>query len=152
MLNSSPDRKITFKWDEALDFQGDASPYLQYSLARANRILEKVDDSIHSKTNLHVLEEDEEFELVKAISRFPEEVLEVVRSLKKDVWGTSFASNRITAYGYRLATLFSKFYDSCPVLKAEPEIKKARLVLVDAFRKTMANCLKLLGIPVVERM
>ncbi|TFG34980.1 arginine--tRNA ligase [Candidatus Thorarchaeota archaeon] len=152
MLNASPDRKITFKWEEALDFQGDASPYLQYSLARANRILEKVEYTSNETANLNILVEDAEFELVKAIARFPQEVLEVVRSMKKDVWGTSFASNKITAFGYRLATLFSKFYDSCPVLKAEPEMKEARLALVDAFRTTMANCLTLLGIPVVERM
>ncbi len=152
MLNASPDRKITFKWEEALDFQGDASPYLQYSLARANRILEKVESNIHRSAHLHVLKEDAEFELIKAIARFPQEILEVVKSMKKDVWGTSFASNKITAYGYRLATLFSKFYDSCPVLKTEPELRDARLSLVHAFRVTMANCLTLLGIPVVERM
>ena len=152
MLNASPDRKITFKWEEALDFQGDASPYLQYSLARANRILEKVDSGARHKTNLQALKEDAEFELIKAIARFPQEMLEVVKSMKKDVWGTSFASNKITAYGYRLATLFSKFYDTCPVLKAEKELRDARLSLVDAFRVTMTNCLTFLGIPIVERM
>ena len=152
MLNASPDRKITFKWEEALDFQGDAAPYLQYSLARANRILEKTGEKSLEEVELHVLEEEAEFELIKAIARFPEEVLEVVRAMKKDVWGTSFATNKITAYGYRLATLFSKFYDSCPVLKAEPEKREARLVLVDVFQTTMANCLTLLGIPLVEKM
>jgi arginyl-tRNA synthetase len=95
---------------------------------------------------------DAEFELVKAISRFPEEVLGVARSMKKEVWGTSFMSNRITAYGYNLATLFSKFYDSCPVLKADPGVKAARLALVKAFKITMSNCLSILGIPVVDRM
>lgn len=152
MLNASPDRKITFKWEEALDFQGDASPYLQYALARANRILEKVEHTAYKRGKFDILVEDAEFELIKAISRFPQEVLEVVRSMKKDVWGTSFPSNKITAFGYRLANLFSKFYDSCPVLKAELNVKAARLALVDAFRITMANCLILLGIPVVERM
>jgi arginyl-tRNA synthetase len=90
--------------------------------------------------------------LVKAISRFPEEVLDVARAMKKDVWGTSFVSNKITAYGYNLATLFSKFYDQCPVLKAEPGVKEGRLTLVEAFKITMANCLAVLGIPVVDRM
>jgi arginyl-tRNA synthetase len=72
--------------------------------------------------------------------------------MKKDVWGTGFPSNRLTGYGYGLATLFSKFYDSCPVLKAEPGIKEARIALVKAFIIAMTNCLNLLGIPVVERM
>ncbi|MHA1936614.1 MAG: DALR anticodon-binding domain-containing protein, partial [Candidatus Thorarchaeota archaeon] len=60
--------------------------------------------------------------------------------------------NRIAAYCYELATLFSKFYDSCPVLKAELDSKTARLELVKAFKTTMVNCLGILGIPVVERM
>jgi arginyl-tRNA synthetase len=154
MLNASPDRQITFRWDEALDFNGDAAPYLQYSHARAQRILEKAEDEPPPDIGLDLalLTSEPEFELVKAIAQFPEELLEVARSLKKNVWGTSFTSNRITAYAYGLANLFSKFYDSCPVLKAEPDVKMSRLSLVDAFKMTMSNCLTVLGIPVVKRM
>lgn len=152
MLNASPDRQITFRWDEALDFSGDAAPYLQYSHARAQRILEKVVDEGPSQVNLAFISTEAEYELVKEISRFPDELLEVARSLKKNVWGTSFTSNRITAYTYGLANLFSKFYDSSPVLKADPDIREARLALVRAFKITMTNCLTVLGIPIVERM
>jgi arginyl-tRNA synthetase len=152
MLNASPDRKITFRWDEVLDFQGDAAPYLQYALARAHRIIEKIDSNPEENLNYDVLNSDAEFELTKAISKFPEEPLDVAKSMKKDVWGTSFASNRLTGYGYGLATLFSKFYDSCPVLRAEPGVKEARIALVKSFIITMTNCLNLLGIPVVKRM
>jgi len=152
MLNASPDRQITFRWNEALDFNGDAAPYLQYSHARAQRILEKVLHENPSKVDLTLLSTDAEFELIKEIARFPEELLEVAKSLKKNVWGTSFTSNKITAFAYRLATLFSKFYDSCPVLKAEPDVRAARIALVRAFKTTMANCLTVLGIPIVERM
>jgi arginyl-tRNA synthetase len=152
MLNASPDRQITFRWNEALDFNGDAAPYLQYSHARAQRILEKAEEEIASNIDLTLLSTDAEFELVKAIAQLPEELLEVVRSLKKSVWGTSFTSNRITAYTYSLANLFSKFYDSCPVLKAEPDVRASRLTLVRAFKTSMANCLTVLGIPVVDRM
>jgi arginyl-tRNA synthetase len=151
MLNASPDRKITFRWEQALDFNGDAAPYLQYALARANRILEKTEPD-NGKIELSKIVSDPEFELVKAISKFPEEILEVARAMRKEVWGTSFISNRITAYGYNLATLFSKFYDSCPVLKAEPGVREARLAIVESFRITMANCLRVLGIPVINRM
>ncbi|MFX1561607.1 MAG: arginine--tRNA ligase, partial [Promethearchaeota archaeon] len=152
MLNASPDRQITFRWDEALDFNGEAAPYLQYSHARAQRILEKADDERAAGIDLTLISTDAEFELVKALARFPEELLEVIRSLKKEVWGTGFTSNRITAFAYSLANLFSKFYDSCPVLKAEPNVRASRLALVQAFKTTMANCLIVLGIPVVDRM
>lgn len=152
MLNASPDRQITFRWNEALDFNGDAAPYLQYAHARAQRILEKAEDESAANLDLKLLSADAEFELIKAMAQLPEELLEVARSLKKNVWGTSFTSNRITAYAYSLANLFSKFYDSCPVLKAEPDVRTSRLALVRAFKTAMANCLTVLGIPVVDRM
>ncbi|MHA2003389.1 MAG: arginine--tRNA ligase [Candidatus Thorarchaeota archaeon] len=152
LLKSSPDRKITFRWDDALDFNGDAAPYLQYSIARAQRILERAEQGNSSEADLKLLTAEAEFALIKAIARFPEEILEVVRGLKKETWGTGFSSNKIAAYCYELATLFSRFYDSCPVLKAETDFKTARLELVKAFKTTMVNCLGILGIPVVERM
>ena len=152
MLNASPDRQITFRWSEALDFNGDAAPYLQYSHARAQRILEKAEDESSSNLDLALLSTDAEFELVKAIAQMPYELLEVARALKKNAWGTSFTSNRLTAYAYGLANLFSKFYDSCPVHKAEPDVRASRLALVHAFKMTMANSLTVLGIPVVDRM
>jgi arginyl-tRNA synthetase len=152
MLNASPDRKITFRWNEVLDFQGDAGPYLQYSLARAHRIIEKADDELHRSPDYQVLTADAEFELMKAMAKLPDEILDVAKSMRKDVWGTTFASNKLTGYGYGLATLFNKFYDSCPVLKAEPSVTVARLALVRSFIITMTNCLSVLGIPIVERM
>ncbi|MGY5876238.1 MAG: arginine--tRNA ligase [Candidatus Thorarchaeota archaeon] len=152
LLKASPDRKITFKWEEALDFNGDAAPYLQYAHARAQRILEKADTEITESSKLELLISDAEFELIKAMSKLPEEVLEVVRGLTKDVWGTGFTSNRLTAYTYGLATLYSRFYDTSPVLKVEQDLKEARLALVHAFKTTIANSLRILGIPVVDRM
>lgn len=152
MLKASPERKIVFRWNEALDFNGDAGPYLQYSVARAQRIVEKTQDEEPVPADLTLLSSEPETALVKAISRFPHEVQEIARAVMESTWETSFTSNRLTTYGYELATLFSKFYDSCPVLKGEPEVRAARLELVRAFKATMTNCLALLGIPVVERM
>jgi arginyl-tRNA synthetase len=152
LLNASPDRKITFSWEKALDFNGDAAPYLQYSHARATRILEKVDSDSTGKPNMELLTHDAEFALLKAIAKLPEEIVETAESLQKSTWGTSFPSNKMTTYCYNLATLFSKFYDSCPVMKAEPDLKLARLNLVKAFKTAMANCLRVIGIPVVDRM
>ncbi len=151
LLKASPDRKITFRWEEALDFNGDAAPYLQYAYARASRILEKAHIDVN-ESDSKLLTTDTEFELLKAMSRFPDEILDVVRGLTKNAWGTSFASNHIAAYCYNLSTLYSKFYDSNPVLKAEEGLMNARLALVESFKTTLGNCLKLLGIPAIERM
>ncbi len=152
LLNASPDRKMTFSWEKALDFNGDAAPYLQYSHARATRILERVDVEAVAPIDLGLLTHDAEYALIKAIARFPEEILDTTRSLQKNLWGTSFPCNKMTTYCYQLATLFSKFYDSCPVMKAEPDLKRARLELVRAYKTTIANCLRIIGVPIVERM
>ncbi|MDF1538231.1 MAG: arginine--tRNA ligase [Candidatus Thorarchaeota archaeon] len=152
LLNASPDRKITFSWEKALDFNGDAAPYLQYSHARAARILERVEANSSETPNLELLSHDAEFALIKAIAKLPEEIVETVKSLQKSTWGTSFPCNKMTTFCYNLATLFSKFYDSCPVMKAEPDIKLARLELVKAFKVSMANCLRIIGVTVVDRM
>ena len=153
LLSASPDRKITFRWNEVLDFNGDAGPYLQYSIARAKRIMEKYTGNLDgSSIDPSVFASDIEYELLKMIAQFPDVLVEIVTGLKKEAWGTSFNSNRLTTYCYRLATVFSKFYDTQPILKADEKTKVARVHLVEAFRLTMENGLALLGIPVVERM
>ncbi len=153
MLKASPERKIVFRWSEALDFNGDAGPYLQYSHARSQRIIEKAEqEQFHAEPDLSLLNSEHELALLKHLARLPDEVIEVVRGLRESTGATTFATNRIAVYCYELATLFSKFYDACPVLKAEPRLAAARLELVKAFRTAMSNCLRLLGIPIVERM
>jgi arginyl-tRNA synthetase len=151
LLNASPDRKMTFTWEKVLDFNGDAAPYLQYSGARARRILEKAEASKDS-VDTTLLVNDAEYKLIKALALFPSVVLEVANGLKKETSGTKFATNRLTSFTYEIATLFSRFYDTSPVLKADQALRAARLELVKSFSMTMANCLRLLGIPVVERM
>lgn len=152
LLKASPDRRITFRYEDALDFNGDAAPYLQYSHARAKRILEKAGTSNPEEVDYNKLESPQELDLIKKIAKLPDTVLGVVEGMRKEVWGTTFQTNMIATYAFELANIFSKFYDTCPVLKAPTEIKNARIALVSAFRITIANTLRLLGIPVVDRM
>ncbi len=151
LLKASPDRKITFRWSEALDFNGDSAPYLQYSYARSQRILERAGGQT-GQADLSVLTDDPEFNLLKALARFPQTVIDVVAGLKKGQWGTSFSCNRLAGYAYDLATLYNKFYDVCPVLRAEEPLRSARVELVRAFNTTMRNVLGLIGVPAIERM
>ncbi|MEM2141782.1 MAG: arginine--tRNA ligase [Candidatus Thorarchaeota archaeon] len=151
MLKASPERRIVFRWNEALDFTGDAGPYLQYSVARARRIMEKA-PSIGEEPDLSLLSSQHEFALVKMISRLPEEIIQIVDSIRQNVWDVVFNSNRLTTYCYELATLFSRFYDACPVLRTEPAMMAARIRLVKAYEITMSSAMRLLGIPVVDRM
>lgn len=152
LLKASPDRRITFRYEDALDFNGDAAPYLQYSHARAKRILEKVEENLTHDVDYSELTSPHELALIKKIAKLPNVVLDVVEGMKKEVWGTTFQTNSIATYAFDLANSFSKFYDTCPVLQAPKKTRNARLALVSAFRITMANTLRMLGIPVVDKM
>jgi len=136
-IKVAPSKSILFDWDEALSFEGETGPYLQYSLVRAKKILEK------SKKKLEIgkLEEEEEFELAKKLTKFPEVV-------SKSVFG--YKPHLLANYTYELASLFSRFYEKCPVVKSEKEGE--RLALVQSFVHVMRNCLELMGIDEVELM
>jgi arginyl-tRNA synthetase len=137
MLARENNRIVTFDWDSALDFNGQAAPYIQYAHVRANSILRKLDIPLpESKKPSHELH-TAEIHLIDWISRFPGEVQRAAADYKPLV---------IANTAYELARAFSDFYMQCPVLKAEPSITDFRLRLVAATRQAIANSLNLLGI------
>jgi len=143
MLRNENDKNITFNWEQALNFEGDSGPYLQYSYARASSILRKAKQH-PSKTKINIREiKDIEYKLIKKISEFPQ----VIASAEKNL-----SPNLVANYSFQLAQLFNEFYHSCPVIKAEKSIQDFRLKLVDAFRKTIKKSLNLMGIDVLEEM
>jgi arginyl-tRNA synthetase len=82
--------------------------------------------------------------LLKSVARFPDAIVAAAES---------FEPHRIAGRIYRLARDFSAFYDKAPVLKAEtPELRDARLYLVEMTGKVLATGLALLGIEVMDRM
>ncbi len=146
LLSTSPDKPITFEWSRVLDFERNSGPFLQYTHARAVSILRKIDFKLPDieKVDFDVLTEDIEKDLIFLISMFPEVVYEA---------GIKVRPNILTDYANKIAVAFNSFYQRFPVLRAETDaLKKARLLLVEAFRITLANVLKLLGIEPLERM
>jgi arginyl-tRNA synthetase len=138
-------KMVTFDWQTALDFNGQAAPYIQYAHVRCNSILKKADaDSASLKTSSfsHPLEHAE-VELVDWLSRFPAEVQRAAAEYKPLV---------IASIAYDIARAFAGFYDACPVVSAPPEIRDARLRLVAAVKIVLANALSLLGIAAPDMM
>jgi arginyl-tRNA synthetase len=136
---------VTFDWQSALDFNGQAAPYIQYAHVRCNSILKR--------SNVQTLERSEvdfaydlhpaEIELIDQISRFPGEVQRAAAEFKPLV---------IASLAYDIAKAFAGFYAACPVVQAEPQVREARLRLVAATKYTLANALALLGITAPEVM
>lgn len=143
MLARENNRIVTFDWEAALDFNGQAAPYIQYAHVRANSILRKVDlPRPVSATPEHELE-PAEIQLIDWISRFPDEVQRAAAEYKPLV---------IANLAYELARAFTDFYMQCPVLKAEPPVSAFRLRLVEAARQSIANALHLLGLQAPDVM
>jgi arginyl-tRNA synthetase len=138
MLARDNAKTVTFDWESALDFNGQAAPYIQYAHVRANSILRRAEVEVQSsiKTPDHQLEPSE-VQLIDLISRVPAEVQRSAHEYK---------TLQITNHAYDLAKAFNDFYRNCPVIQAEPAVRTYRLHLVDAARQSIANLLRLLGI------
>ncbi|MBP9675902.1 MAG: arginine--tRNA ligase [Anaerolineaceae bacterium] len=143
MLSRESNKVVTFDWESALDFNGQAAPYIQYAYVRANSILRKVDFQIPAQGSVMPELTQPEITLVDLIGRMPEEIQKAAKDLKPLV---------ITNQAYELARAFNDFYTQCPVLAADEPQRTARLRLVAAARQAIANSLALLGITAPQAM
>lgn len=137
MLDRENTKIVTFDWESALDFNGQAAPYIQYAHVRANSILKKA-SGMERKVSFPAYDLDEsEVILIERLAQFPAVVQNAARELKP---------LQITNALYETARAFNSFYREAPVLTAEPEVRKFRLQLVEASRRVLRTGLELLGI------
>ena len=137
MLARDNTKTVTFDWEKALDFDGQAAPYVQYAHVRANSILRKMDEALPESSKPNHELHPSEVQLIDWISRLPGEVQRAAAEYKP---------LHLTNLGYEIARAFSDFYNQCPVLKAEPDTRRFRLRLVAATKQALSNVLNLLGI------
>jgi len=146
LISTAPEKPIVFDWSKVLDFERNSGPFLQYAYARAVSILRKANWELPdaNEVSYDVLKEDVEKELIFQLARLPEVIYDAGIKLRPDI---------IAEYANKLAMIFNSFYQRFPVLRAPTEeLKKARLLLVEAFRITFKNTLNLLGITPLEKM
>ncbi len=153
ILKVSPEKNVIFDWEQALNFEGDSGPYLQYAYVRIHSIIKnynKSDKSVDKlikqnidSTDFSLFREKEELELIKLLAEFPDIVKSATDNLKPHL---------IANYLYNLSSKFALFYSICPVLKAKEEIKQARLLLILCIKRVLENGLSLLGIEILEKM
>jgi arginyl-tRNA synthetase len=157
MLKFSRGKLIVFDIDEAMSFEGETGPYLQYSVVRADNIFRKLQEReqlteaavIESLGSLSAEEliSDAEHDLWTVVfeaSRLDDVVEQVVRSLEFSV---------LAKYAFGLAQLFNAFYHHYPILNEEDAARKRwRAAGVAYFRRQLARALDLMGIEVPRRM
>ena len=136
-----------FSYDKMLAMNGNTAAYMQYSYARVRSIFAKGNVDIQSLRNSGapiLLSEPAERALGLALLRFSEALERVA---------TDYRPNHLTGYLFELASIYSSFFENCPVLKAETsEVRNSRLLLCDLTARTIGRGLNLLGIETVERM
>ncbi|NMB08828.1 MAG: arginine--tRNA ligase [Tissierellia bacterium] len=136
-------KDYVFSWDRTLSFEGETGPYVQYTHARANSLLDKGEFSLANKVDYSLLIAEEEINIIRLLYQFPEIVIDAMEKLEP-----SFITRHIT----EIAKAFNKFYNSCPILTVEKELKNARLMLVFATKTVIRTGLDLLGIEAPNRM
>lgn len=143
MLARENTKIVTFDWEAALDFNGQAAPYIQYAYVRAGSILRKSGAPVPPQQNFAYAMDQAEIQLVDVLSRLPKEVQRAAEE-----WKPLY----IAAFAYSLAKQFNDFYNTCPVLQVEEPVRSARLRLVAAARQALGNSLALMGITAPEAM
>jgi arginyl-tRNA synthetase len=136
-------KDYTFSWNKTLSFEGETGPYVQYTYARTCSIINKAKIDIDYKVDYTLLKEDIEFEITKALYDFSNVIEDAM---------FKYEPFYITRYIVDLAQKYNRFYNKCPILKEEEELKKARLLITLGVNKVIKTGLNLLGIETPEKM
>jgi len=141
-LSINRESNYIFNWDKMLSFEGNTSLYMQYAYARIQSIFRKNDAKIHGDI---IITDDLEHRIATLLLRFED----VLNRAALDA-----SPNQITTYLYELVTLFMRFYEQNPILKADidEKVKMSRLQLADLTAKTIKQGLDILGIKVVDKL
>ena len=158
LIKFSRGKVIAFDLDEALSFEGESGPYIQYAVVRANNIFQKVQqrDGLDETALLGSLPDvpageltgengdHELWSLVLEASRLDEVVEQVIRTLEFSV---------LAKYAFMLAQAFNAFYHRSPILNEErDDVRRWRAAAVIFLRNQLTQALDLMGVAVPARM
>ncbi len=143
-LSTSRDSAYIFDWDRMISFRGNTGPYLQYATTRIRSIFRRAGIDESAPGGPIVVTEPAERELALKLLSFGTVVTQVADTAEP---------HRLCAYLFDVASLFTTFYEQCPVLKADDEeTRQSRLALCAAVLDVLTTGLGLLGVPLPERM
>ena len=151
IVSKQPAKAITFEWEDALDFEAQSAPFVQYVHARCAGILDEAaeqgvdvpepDGSLDIDAS--ALETAAARDLLREVARFPAVIEAAADELKP---------HTVATFTREFADAYNAFYRECPVVTADDELRDARLAVVAAAKHTMANALDVLGVEAPESM
>ncbi len=143
-LENSRIKDIVFSYDRVLNFDGETAPYLQYTCARCNSILEKAGAGAYeAEADASAVDNPETLRLVKLIGSFPQAVKDAAAKYEPSV---------ISALLIDIAQAFNRFYIEHRVISDNAAEQSARLRVVRATASVLKRGLALLGIDAPEKM
>ena len=147
IIKVDPKKTMLFNPKESIDFNGNTGPFIQYTHARIRSILRKAAEKgiAYSADTLPQVElSAKETRLIKLLNIFPQKVAE---------GADAFSPAVVANYAYDIAKEFNQYYHETPILKEEdPDLLKARLVLIDTLSSVLRSAMGILGIELPERM
>jgi arginyl-tRNA synthetase len=142
-LSTARDSAYIFDWDRMISFKGNTGPYLQYATTRIRSIFRRAGGDESDLPGPILVSEPAERELARKLLEFGAVVTQVADTAEP---------HRLCAYLFEVASLFTTFYEQCPVLKADDETRQSRLALCAAVLRVLTTGLGLLGVPLPGRM
>ena len=136
-------KDYVFNWDRTLSFEGETGPYVQYTHARSNSLLEKGQFNIEDKVDFTLLKTEDEINIARLLYDFPKVVID---SCEKN------EPYFITRHVVEISKAFNKFYNSTQIIIDDEEMKKSRLMLVYVTKTVIKTALGLLGIDAPNKM
>lgn len=136
-------KDIDFRWEQALNFDGESAPYLQYTHARCCSVLRKAERSDAADPDWEALTDNDAHALLLLISRFPDAVSEAAVKYEPCIVARSTMA---------IAQAFNHYYYEHRILDGPAAASAARLAMTDAVRQVVKTGLYLLGIEAPERM
>ncbi len=140
-LTNNRMKDINFVMEEALSFDGNTGPYVQYTYARACSVLSRAGEVADAPVKITT---EEEATLVKTLCRFGERVCAAI---------ADYEPSYITRFILDVAAAFNRFYHNCPILSAtDPEVRASRLKLTAAAKTVLGNAFDLICLKKAEKV
>lgn len=143
VLSNNRIKDIVFSWENALNFDGETSPYIQYTHARCGSVLRKAQTQPAGNLDWLALENDDAQAVIKELAQFPDAVADAA---------ARYEPMCISRQIIEIAKAYNKYYYDHRILEGAEEEIRAKLLLTDAVRIVIKKGLYLLGIEAPERM
>jgi len=142
-LSTRRNKDIDFDWDQALSFDGETAPYVQYTHARLCSLMRKYDKPVSKEIDYEILSSPEEINLIKSLEDF---------TWKVKSSAESYEPAFICSFLIEVCSNFNRFYQKYRIITEDEKSTSARMLLVKAIQITIKSGLSLLGIRAPERM